>query len=342
MSTFVSNRDGGKTNEEGHYRFHVKVWSGNVQNGLNVTQNSPLGMSVLVAAGDLKIDYTTYGYTAWNDAAAAVTITTANPSNPRIDRIVAYIDRGMTPTTVNSNNPGMLKFAAVAGTPAGSPTRPNDATVQSAIGAGNPFCDLADVLVGTGVTQITNANITDKRVFIGLPTGFVTYAQTDGKIWWEEIGRTTLAGAGDTITVSSLSARKYLHIRLMTIATGGTTSVAIQFNGDTGTNYARQSFIDGSAPASVGNQNNLQLDGGSTAENKFFTIDLINIANQEKIGTSYGTESGGAGAGLAPDETRQNIKWSNTAAQISSITVTNNAGAGDYAIGSEVVVLGHN
>jgi hypothetical protein len=151
------------TNEEGHYRFHINVWEGSVISGLAVTQNSPLGMSVLVGTGDLKIDYSTYGYTGWNDAASAVTIATADGSNPRIDRIVAYVDRGMTPSSASSNNPGMLKFMAVAGTPAGSPSAINDAGVTSAVGASNPWTELARVTVGSGVTTITNSNISDTR-----------------------------------------------------------------------------------------------------------------------------------------------------------------------------------
>lgn len=174
MSTYVSNRDGGKTNEEGHYRFQVNAYSGNVLTGMTVSANSPLGMSVLVGTGELRIPYTSYAYTGWNDASSAVTIATANSSNPRIDRIVAYIDRGMTPQTTNPNNPGMLKFLAVAGTPAASPTKINDAGVTSAVqtaagGTASPWCELATVLVGTSVTQITTPNITDTRVYT-LPT----------------------------------------------------------------------------------------------------------------------------------------------------------------------------
>ncbi len=168
MATYVSNRDGGSTDEQGHYRFQVKVWDGNIENGMVVTLNSPLGMSVLVGTGDLKIDYSNYAYTAWNDANSSVTITTADGSNPRIDRIVAYIDRGMTPSVSPPNNQGMLKFMAVAGTPNAVPTRPSDATVNSAVGASNPWCDLANVLVGTGVTTIVNSNITDTRQPISL------------------------------------------------------------------------------------------------------------------------------------------------------------------------------
>lgn len=182
MARYVSNRDGGKTNEEGHYRFHVNGWSGNVlDDGLKVKQNSPLGMSVLIEPGDLKIGYQNYGYTAWNDADEAVTISTADGSNPRIDRIVAYIDRVMSPSPSNSNNPGMLKFMTVAGTPAGSPVAANDATVNSAV-SNNPWCELAQVRVNAGVTTIDNSKITDKRTIATpkLASGSVTADKRSG------------------------------------------------------------------------------------------------------------------------------------------------------------------
>lgn len=166
MTTYTSNRDGGKTNEEGHYRFQTKTWSGNVISGMQAVQRSPLAMGINISVGDAKVDMTNYSYTVWIDAVEAVGITTADPSNPRIDRIVGYVDKSVTPSSANSNNPGLLKFMAVAGTPAASPAAPSNVTVQAAVGASNPYFDIANVLVGTGVTTIDNTKITDTRVFI--------------------------------------------------------------------------------------------------------------------------------------------------------------------------------
>lgn len=183
MGTFVQNIDGGKTNQEGHYRLQTKVWTGNVLSGLTVSQSGTLGMSVVVAEGDLKIDYNDYGFSGWNDADSTVTIATSDVSNPRIDRVVAYVDLGMTPQTVTPNNPGFLKFKAVAGTPAGSPSRPSDGTVQTAVGSGNPFCDLADVAVAAGVTTISNGNITDKRALLQIGTSQIANAAVTPDKW---------------------------------------------------------------------------------------------------------------------------------------------------------------
>ena len=166
MAIYLSNRDGGKTDEQGHYKFQTNAFTGNVlDGGLLVTQNSPLAMNVKVSGGDARIPYSDYAYTAWIPAGApeTVTVTTANPSNPRIDRLVMYVDRGATPSSATANNPTLCKLMLVAGTPAGSPSRPSNGTVNTAV-SNNPYIDLADIRVNAGVTQITDANITDTRV----------------------------------------------------------------------------------------------------------------------------------------------------------------------------------
>lgn len=167
MPTYVSNRDSGsRTNEEGHYRFHVKVWDGEVLAGLTVGAQVSPNMTVAVAAGDCRIPYGEYAYTAWNDAAENVTISTADTSNTRIDAIVAYIDRGMSFTSSDTNNPGALKFKTVAGTPSSSPVVPTNTSIQTSVGGTNPWILLAHVTVAPNVTQITNINIADKRTMI--------------------------------------------------------------------------------------------------------------------------------------------------------------------------------
>lgn len=166
MTVYLSNRDGdGKTNEEGHYKFQTFFYDGNVAtpDDLQVTQNTPLGLSVLVADGMYKIDTATYSYTGWLDASEVVTISSPNPSNPRIDVIVIYVDKDEDTAPAPPNNPGVAKLMSVSGAPAGSPTVPNSSAIQSAVGAGNPYTVLARVRVGAAATQITNSDITDMR-----------------------------------------------------------------------------------------------------------------------------------------------------------------------------------
>lgn len=172
MATYVSNRNsGGLTDEEGHYKFWNSTFIGNVLQGQQVVQNSTPNLNVRVSAGIIRIPYDDYAYQAWSEGYTLVPISTPDVSNPRIDRVVAYIDRSMVMTDTDINNPGMLKYKAVAGTPNAVPSAPNDSAVTSSVGATNPWVELARVAVSASDTDIITANITDTRTFVSLSTG---------------------------------------------------------------------------------------------------------------------------------------------------------------------------
>jgi hypothetical protein len=124
---------------------------------LAVTANSPAGMSVRVASGWAAIVGTTTTnmgvYTIFNDAQDTLTITTADPTNPRIDLVCATV-RDAFYSGANND----VIFQVIAGTPAGSPVAP--ALPANSI-------SLATVAVGAAVTQINTGNITDTRVDAG-------------------------------------------------------------------------------------------------------------------------------------------------------------------------------
>jgi len=175
MSTYVAQRNGGLTNEQGLFEWMQQSFTAGVPgvhnaNSLKVVQRGAgANMSVDVSIGDghfIRPD-NAYSYWGWQDAATNVAITTANPSNPRIDVIAAYIDLSVINAGSGGNgNVGALKFMAVAGTPAGSPVAPNAAAVQAAVGASNPFIQLASVTVPAAASSIVTANIADTRAFI--------------------------------------------------------------------------------------------------------------------------------------------------------------------------------
>lgn len=182
MALYLSNRDGnGKTSEEGHYKFTVNAFTGNILGtGLQVTQQSTPALGVQVSAGQYRIPTGTgagaYAYTGWSDAATNVAITTADPANPRISAIVIYVDKGAATSASPPNNPGIAKFASVNGTAGAVPVAPNDATIQAAVGAANPFIRLANVTVAAAGTTVLNAAISDQRVFVTSATDIVNNA----------------------------------------------------------------------------------------------------------------------------------------------------------------------
>lgn len=212
MPIYLSNRDGdGMTNEEGHYRFPSQLFDGAVAGptDVQVTQNSPLGMSVLIGVGDFKIDTGSgYAYMGWNSAALAVTIATSDPANPRIDAIVLYVDKGAATSASPPNNPGIIKAMAIAGTPAGVPSAPNNTVIQAAVGAGNPYIKLAEVRVNAAVTQITNSNITDTRVALTLPSLFI------GTSTIQDSAITTAKLADGSVTTAKLASASVTYDKM--------------------------------------------------------------------------------------------------------------------------------
>lgn len=136
---------------------------------LAVTQSSPAGMSVAIAGGWGAIVGTTQTnmgvYQFYNDASATATITTANASNPRIDRVCITVSDAYYTGALNT-----VAINVVAGTPAASPVAP--AIPDNSI-------SLATIAVGAGVVSILTANITDTRVGVttNLPVGDLTEVQ---------------------------------------------------------------------------------------------------------------------------------------------------------------------
>lgn len=159
--------------------------------------------------------------------------------------------------------------------------------------------------------------------------------------WFREIARTTLGTAGDTITVSSIPARKYLKIILLLIPTGGTIGGTYRFNGDSGSNYAFVYSQDGAGDTGSFSQTFLPFDTSAAAAVTYVgELSVINVTAQEKQVSGFTYHSGAASAAAVGNRRDWHNKWANTAAQISSV-VFSNTGTGDFAIGSEVIILGH-
>jgi hypothetical protein len=160
------------------------------------------------------------------------------------------------------------------------------------------------------------------------------------KDWWEELGRTTLGSAGDTISVS-FTARKYLRI-LVSVQASGSIDPWIRFNGDTGNNYNYRWRSNFTVDSTAINQPGSTISQSSTSADRYIEILVTSIASKEKIAFARVVEASTAGAGNLPTNADIVLKWANTSAQINSVTIFNNvAGSGDFASGSEVIVLGH-
>lgn len=123
----------------------------NQLNEFSVAESGPAAMSVEVETGEAFVN----GFWTENDLIETLSINTADITNPRIDLVILEMQNPTPETDADG-----VYIRVLTGTPAGSPVAPTlsvtDALYQIAI---------AQILVGTGVTTILDANITDLRTF---------------------------------------------------------------------------------------------------------------------------------------------------------------------------------
>lgn len=191
----------------------------------------------------------------------------------------------------------------------------------------------------------TNAVATSMIQDDAVTAAKVDWATTgaSGGIWWEEIGRTTLGSAADTITVSSLPARKYLSVFISVLQTVGAVNRRIRFNGDTGSNYNTTYNVISNSVNTPNSQtaDTSGITGTGAAQSSFTHLDIVNTSSKLKMfnGLTLQTDETVSSATTSAITVSFAGVWNNTN-QINQIDVIN-LSAGDFATGSEIVVLGH-
>jgi len=155
-----------------------------VDNELEVVENDPAAMSVIVKSGEGWIN----GYWYQNTEDLVKTLSAADPDDDRIDRIVLRLD-----TTTELE----ITAEVLEGTPAGEPTAPT-LTQTDAIYE----ISLAQVLVGATVTSIADADITDERDYASVST---------------IIDEDDMTSDDDALTPSQQSVKAYVDDRVNTL-----------------------------------------------------------------------------------------------------------------------------
>ena len=156
---------------------------------------------------------------------------------------------------------------------------------------------------------------------------------------WERLAHTEL-GSNGTLASGTFSAKKNLRVIIYGNAVSGGT-LALNFNSDTGDNYAYRGSDNGGSDGTAGSQPAIPITITSNVKS-YCVINITNVSDKEKIFIGHNTDVGsGAGAGNAPTRREVVGKWANTSAQITSIQIVNNsAGSLDLAAGSYITVLG--
>lgn len=192
--------------------------------------------------------------------------------------------------------------------------------------------------------KIADSNVTTAKIANNAITaGKVDFGGSGVGIWWQEIGRTTLGTAGDTISVT-VAAKKHLKILAWCKATGGTVNSRLRFNGDTANNYGMAvSLFDGNAFTTTSvSISGIEADSGSIASGNTFhmSVDVTNDQTEEKL-LILDSHYTAPGAGNFNVPLKIWGHWANTTAQITQVELTNIGGTGDFAVGSRIIVLGH-
>jgi hypothetical protein len=252
MARIVSNytANGSTQTDEYGTLFSISDLIGNsgVIKGMAVAANSSPAMNVYVQTGSAAIGTgtapTNYSYFVKIDTSGQgelVTVGTSNTS-PRIDYIVAYINKSQAGSTgVSNNTNNVFMLADVMGTPSGSPVVPTVGQIQTAIGAANPYIILAQIAVGASVSQITTPNITDLRSFavttLVPALGASSYVDS-GLVWSISSGLVgamtagkayiNVAGVMVPVTVAAIGSQTFVASRdtYVSIDNNGTVSIA--------------------------------------------------------------------------------------------------------------------
>ena len=177
--------------------------------------------------------------------------------------------------------------------------------------------------------------------FTGLANGLNTINAAGGGAvgGWVELGRTTLGSAGDTITVSSLSDKRYYMI-LSDLQSSGQIEGRFRLGNsstDTGSNYAARYSTNGSADSTATSQSS--IFGMDNNNPLFLTSYIANLSSKEKLGIHHTIGQNVAGAATAPLRNEVVSKWVNTSNPLDVIQQYN-AQSGSFNTNSEVVVLG--
>ena len=183
-------------------------------------------------------------------------------------------------------------------------------------------------------------NKEDNDDVLTLKSGLPSWEAAAGGGALTNLGSTTLTGDGDSIAVTLSESMNFLMLYVHCVGSGAIAG-RLRFNDDSGNNYSYLNSNNfGSADSAI-NQNMANPANQDPPDDTdiFFTMFGSSYAADEKAFYSHMNQPNTAGAGTAPNSTENAFKWVNTSAQITKVDIIN-GGAGSFAAGSELVVLG--
>jgi hypothetical protein len=278
-------------------------WARNIGEGVRVGVADDLepfadnsGMNVKVRAGEALVR----GHYYKSTAVETLTVTAADPTNPRVDLVVLELD-----PIANS-----IILKVIAGTPASSPVAPTpvqtDAAVYQQV--------IATVAVAVGVFSIESADVTDSRTFFvpnsakqNTITGAATTI-TDSNL---TINRAVVSDGSGKVAISAVTSTELGYL------SGVTSAVQTQINTKANLTVTVRNTSTNTAITSADNGNIVRLTG---ATGRTITIDNVLSIGQGvdflQDGTGQITFAAGSGVTLRSKDNKVL-----TAAQYSGATV---------------------
>ena len=159
---------------------------------------------------------------------------------------------------------------------------------------------------------------------------------------WKELTRSAaISTETHTITTPTFAAKD--NLKIIIYGAGADNSGVrprIQFNSDTGTNYAYRGYNNGSSDTAT-NANFIYISESDVDQAMISVLDITNTASKEKMVTGHTTRTSNSSSGTAPQRWETAGKWANTSDQITSISlVAYSTTAQGFSAGWEIVVLG--
>jgi len=167
-----------------------------------------------------------------------------------------------------------------------------------------------------------------------------TDAQPPLANFWVPLTQVILSANADVIDTGVFATAKYLWVEVFLTDLSGTIDSKMTFNSDVGVSYARRGSQNGGADFTFTSLNSIIMSN-IVAGRQRHTFHIVNHTTRQKLLTGMLLENMLAGAGSMGTRGEQVAKWINIVSQITRITI-NNAGTGDYGIGSMIKVWGHN
>jgi len=192
----------------------------------------------------------------------------------------------------------------------------------------------------------TNANIlpassVNKELLTNADSTLTVTDTTTDRVWWRELARTTRTTSTDTITATILNPTVYMKVFISLLATGGTVSFNVRFNLDGSASYAGRASDNGGADTTATSATSFSFSTGTLATPQFAVMDMWYQSGVQTLVTTRTIGQSTAGKTTAPVRKEYTGKYVNSLGKVGTIEVINGAGTGDYAAGSEIVVLGH-